>query len=525
MAGARRSDPPPNRRRPGLRSLESIARIKDPAARLRACTSYLEAEPADVAALALDAETRIALGQVAEALGALLRAAELELARGGTRAAAELCSRLLAIDPGHRGGRAFAQRLRESPGATPELRKLLESWRRQRVREGTPVVLASPRGRMINETDATAETPLPAARDPQRGRSVSAVAREQGAERSARSRRIPATLDAPTVIEALPTPDRAAAAKRGRPLFSDGAAAPHLRTISDTEEAEGASQPAPPRQQPPASMLPAEVAAKGRPRRLARNELLFHEKDAGRELYLLLKGQLELVKWERSSRRTRIAVLEAGAIAGELALLGDGVHHLSAKALEPCELLQLPQAAIRAALESSPALERSLRSLYRDRLQTTLTRTSPLFVGLAAAGCAELLGAMKPKRLQAGQVAVRQGGAGTALQLILLGAVRIHVEKEGERVLVGRLADCDFFGEISLLTGEPASATVEAEGFVQLLTMPRPAVERALAEHEPFRRALQEEAKRRERVVRAILRGTARYDERRNAVVYLPHTK
>jgi CRP-like cAMP-binding protein len=518
MAGARRSDPP-DRRKPAPRSLESIARIKDPAARLRACSSYLAEEPADIAALTLAAETRIALGQVAEALGTLLRAAELELDRGGTRAAAELCSRLLAIDSGHRGGRALAQRLRESPGVTPELRKLLESWRRQRVREGAPVVLASPRGRMLTETDATAETPLPAAgQETRRARSVSEVAREQGAGRQARSRRIPATLDAPTVVEELP------AAKRSRALFSDGAAAPHLRTISDAVEAEIASPPAP-RTRPPASVLPHEVVEKGRSRRLARNELLFHEKDAGHELYLLLKGQLELVKWERSSRRTRIAVLEAGALAGELALLGDGVHHLSAKALEPCELLQIPRAIVKTALETSPALERALRSLYRDRLQSTLTRTSPLFVGLGAAECAALLGAMKPKRLQAGQVAVREGAASTALQLILLGAVRISVEREGEPVLVGRLADCDFFGEISLLTGEPATATVEAEGFVQLLIMPRPALESALAEHEPFRRALQEEAKRRERVVRAILRGTARYDERRNAVVYLPRTK
>jgi CRP-like cAMP-binding protein len=540
MAGARRNGPPSEEQRPQHRTLESIEKLKDPRARLRACNELLEREPEDPAVLSLAAETMIALGRVVEALGNLHRAAELHLGRGEALLAAEVCGRLLAIDPRHQPSRALARTIRESPAATPAILEVLDRWRRQRVREGAPVVLATARGRMATELEPTSETRLPP--EPQRAQRVSEVARRQADpggrpkpdRASAGSRRVPASIDAPTLVE-----EAASRPSDERPLFSEGAASSALRTVTDVGDPVARS-PGPPATAPataprsptapltPASgisLLPPELIAKGIPRRLARHELLFHERDAGDDLYLVRRGQLELLKWERSPRRARVAVLEPGEVLGELALLGDGIQHLSAKALEPCELVQIPRSAVKPALTESPALERRLRAQYRDRLQTILLRTSPLFVGLDPGVGAELISRMKPKRLPAGQIAVKEGTSASALYLVLLGTLRVTVAKDGETVPLGKLEDCDFFGEISLLSGEPATATVETRSFVQLLVMSRVELERTTAEHAGFRRALAEEGKRRERVIRAILRGTARFDETRGVVVYLPHKK
>ena len=64
-----------------------------------------------------------------------------------------------------------------------------------------------------------------------------------------------------------------------------------------------------------------------------------------------------------------------------------------------------------------------------------------------------------------GERIVRQGEAGSSLFLIIEGRAGVHVRRSdnGADVTVGHLQAGDFFGEISLLTGEPRGASVVAE--------------------------------------------------------------
>jgi len=57
-----------------------------------------------------------------------------------------------------------------------------------------------------------------------------------------------------------------------------------------------------------------------------------------------------------------------------------------------------------------------------------------------------------------GEVVVRQGDAGSSLFLVLKGTLQVSVNE----VTVGSIHEDSFFGEMSLLTGEPRSATVRA---------------------------------------------------------------
>lgn len=58
----------------------------------------------------------------------------------------------------------------------------------------------------------------------------------------------------------------------------------------------------------------------------------------------------------------------------------------------------------------------------------------------------------------AGEVVVRQGDAGSSLFMVLKGTLQVAVDD----VIVGSIQKDSFFGEMSLLTGEPRSATVRA---------------------------------------------------------------
>lgn len=64
-----------------------------------------------------------------------------------------------------------------------------------------------------------------------------------------------------------------------------------------------------------------------------------------------------------------------------------------------------------------------------------------------------------------GERVVKQGETGSSLFLILEGEASVHIKTSdnGSEIRVGRLVAGDFFGEKSLLTGEPRSASVVAE--------------------------------------------------------------
>ncbi len=79
------------------------------------------------------------------------------------------------------------------------------------------------------------------------------------------------------------------------------------------------------------------------------------------------------------------------------------------------------------------------------------------------------------QRYTAGEALVRQGDAGDSLFVIKAGRVRVDVRGEGGQVTtVATLGPDEFFGEMSLLTGEPRSASVVAQSEVEVVLVDKP---------------------------------------------------
>ena len=83
-----------------------------------------------------------------------------------------------------------------------------------------------------------------------------------------------------------------------------------------------------------------------------------------------------------------------------------------------------------------------------------------LFAGLDDAGRTRLAEACPEHLFGAGERIVRQGDAGQSMFVVLDGRVRITLEPSGQEVAVTSRGG--FFGEMSMLTGEPRTATVSA---------------------------------------------------------------
>jgi CRP/FNR family cyclic AMP-dependent transcriptional regulator len=130
-------------------------------------------------------------------------------------------------------------------------------------------------------------------------------------------------------------------------------------------------------------------------------------------------------------------------------------------------------------------------TLTRDR-KAGLLSAARLFDGVDAEGMDRIADVAVEVEFPAEHVIARQGDIGTGFFVVVDGAVR--VVRDGEAI--ARLGEGDFFGELSVLDGEPRLAQVIADGPTTCL---------ALATWD-FEAVLLDEP----RVTLAILRGVAR---------------
>ncbi|KAB2965273.1 MAG: GGDEF domain-containing protein, partial [Thermoanaerobaculia bacterium] len=117
---------------------------------------------------------------------------------------------------------------------------------------------------------------------------------------------------------------------------------------------------------------------------------------------------------------------------------------------------------------------------------------SPLFSSFAREELAAVIHGLRLHAYSAGQVVVSEGEAGDSLFVIASGVARVFVEGPDRRHReVRRLESGDFFGEISLLTGSPRTATVIAATDCEVLELDRAAVLGVAARHPAVRATIE----------------------------------
>ena len=119
-------------------------------------------------------------------------------------------------------------------------------------------------------------------------------------------------------------------------------------------------------------------------RRLGAGEFLYHQGTPREALYLVVEGQVEVLR-ERSGEREPLIVLGPGAAIGEGALLHSAQHSTSARAVTPLRLVVLPAAAVRARLAAEPGAAIDVLSRVALTVSRRLQYASPRQVGRAHA--------------------------------------------------------------------------------------------------------------------------------------------
>lgn len=97
-----------------------------------------------------------------------------------------------------------------------------------------------------------------------------------------------------------------------------------------------------------------------------------------------------------------------------------------------------------------------------------------LFAGIPPEEAERLEARAKRRSFRRGEVVFHKGDPGSSLYLILSGQVKIVLPSEGgEEAVLGVLDEGEFFGELSLIDGQPRSATIIATQPTETLVIHR----------------------------------------------------
>ncbi len=126
-----------------------------------------------------------------------------------------------------------------------------------------------------------------------------------------------------------------------------------------------------------------------------------------------------------------------------------------------------------------------------------LIRRVPLFSDLTPGQSGIISSAVGKRRFRRGETIVEQGAVSGMLFMILSGKARVVAQDDrGREVIMASLGPGDCIGEMSLIDGDPHSATVRAEVQTDVLTL----------EHDAFTRCLRDNVNMAEAVMRALVR-------------------
>lgn len=243
------------------------------------------------------------------------------------------------------------------------------------------------------------------------------------------------------------------------------------------------------------SQLPREafIALVGvlEPRTYQPGQSLIVEGEPGRSSFVLVEGRVDVVRKMDGGEARTLSSLGAGDFFGEIALVSESPRLASVVATCPVVALELHRTKVERVSFRHSVVGETVQAFYRERLLANVLRSHPVFASLAPEQREALAPIFERRTVEAGRVVIAQGQKGDGLYLLLHGqctpVLRRH---DGQETSFSPLREGDVFGEISLLLGQPASATVRADTPCQVLRMGREPFEQYLASQPKVRAAL-----------------------------------
>lgn len=236
------------------------------------------------------------------------------------------------------------------------------------------------------------------------------------------------------------------------------------------------------------------------------NSVISQEGEAGDHLDVIVAGKAEVTRLVDGQRKV-LGRLGGGSIFGELSLITGTPPTASVSTVVDTEVFEIRREHLNAVARTFPSVPQVLAEFAQQRMARNMIATSPLFQQLPESERAALLGRFTFRALQARDKALTEGEPAPGLFLVLAGELVVQKEDPtGGVVSLGVLHEGDVAGEISLLTGVPATATVVSTRKTATAYIDRAAFGELVNEYPTIKTYLEQLSERRQQQTAEALR-------------------
>lgn len=228
-------------------------------------------------------------------------------------------------------------------------------------------------------------------------------------------------------------------------------------------------------------------------KRLPDGAFVIREGEPGESFYFLANGAVRVFNTDALGRETELARLSEGALFGEMALLGSQPRSASVAAVGEADLLEVTRHALSQIANELQQVAAALDRFTRERLLKNLVATSPLFRPFSRVQQLDLLRRFTGHDVAPGTQIIREGDAGRGLFVVLTGEVEVQkTDEAGKPIPIATLRAGELFGEIALVRGTPATASVLASRQSTVLFLGREYFERLVGAVPEIKRYFEE---------------------------------
>ena len=274
------------------------------------------------------------------------------------------------------------------------------------------------------------------------------------------------------------------------------------RVMGEREDQKLAGEPAPSEQRklpliPLFSDLKKEelsrVMEKIRVKQFHKRAMICQEGEPGDSIFIISRGKVGIFRQNRQREKIWISELKEGDFFGEFGFFSNSRRGASVEALEDTEVLEVSKQDLQEITREFPHVSGVLFRFYKERVLDTLLATSVLFRSLSPLERKEILGKFTVEEFATGAMVLEEGAPGEFLYIIKTGEVEVFtLDAQGQRLPLGRLKEGDFFGEISLLTGRPRTASVRVLQPSELVRLDKRDFDQIISRHPEVMKPLEE---------------------------------
>jgi len=206
-------------------------------------------------------------------------------------------------------------------------------------------------------------------------------------------------------------------------------------------------------------------------------QTIYRQGEKGEFLYLISKGSVCLQTMLESGEKSVYCHFHAGDFFGEYAFMSHLNHRNTAVTETDSSILMIERTTFEQWVTKYPQILDTVESFYRQRVLAWVLAVTPLFEGVPLNVRKALAEKFNVRHFHQGDIIVEQGAKGDTFYLIRSGCVNVttmnRVNDVDRDVELAQLKAGSFFGEVSLLTNRPRTATIIANDDVELMELTR----------------------------------------------------